>query len=178
MSRVLVAQIGAAHGLRGEVRLWSFTEDPMAVKDYGALLSEDGAQSFEIEALRPAKDFLVARFAGIADRNAAERLRNMKLYVPRERMRAPDADEFYHADLIGLIAVGTDGRPLGKVVAIHNFGAGDLIEVQPEGGAAVMLPFTRAHVPTIDVMGGHVVIDPPEGTFAAGAGEAKSEAAG
>ena len=104
-SRVCVAQIGAAHGVRGEVRLRSFTADPLAVKDYGALESEDGALRLEIEALRPAKDHLVARLAGIRDRDAAERLRNIKLFVPRDRLPATGPDEFYHADLIGLAAV-------------------------------------------------------------------------
>src|SRR5262245_54923408 len=98
--RVLVAQIGAAHGLRGEVRLKSFTQDPMAVKDY-ALHGEDG-RTFAIEGLRPAKDSLVVRFAGVTDRNAAEALRNLRLYVERASLPAPEADEFYHADLIGL----------------------------------------------------------------------------
>src|SRR5262245_54313439 len=161
--RVLVAQIGAAHGLRGEVRLRSFTADPMALRDYGVLESEDGTQRFEIEALRPAKDVLIARIAGIADRTAAERLRNLKLYVPRERLPAPDADEFYHADLIGLVAVAPDGRDLGTVVALQNFGAGDLIEVKRADGATVLLPFTKAVVPEIDLAGGRIVVDWPEG---------------
>jgi 16S rRNA processing protein RimM len=164
MDRVLVAQIGAAHGLRGEVRLRSFTADPMAVRGYGALQSEDGTQTFEIEALRPAKDVLIARIAGIADRTAAERLCNLRLYVPRERLPPPDADEFYHADLIGLTAVAPDGRDVGTVVALQNFGAGDLIEVRRTDGASVLLPFTKAVVPEIDVAGGRVVVDWPEST--------------
>src|SRR5690242_12946856 len=102
--RVLVAQIGAAHGLRGEVRLWSFTEDPMAVKDF-ALEGEDGSRTFAIESVRPGKDFLVARFAGVNDRSAAEALRNTKLYVPRAHLPAAEPGEFYHADLIGLAAI-------------------------------------------------------------------------
>jgi 16S rRNA processing protein RimM len=161
MDRVLVAQIGAAHGLRGEVRLRSFTAEPMAVKDYGALESEDGARSFEIESLRPAKDVLIARLTGIADRNAAEALCNLRLYVPRARLPEPEADEFYHADLIGLVAVAPDGRDIGTVVALQNFGAGDLIEVKLVDGATVMLPFTKATVPEVDVAGGRVVIDMP-----------------
>jgi 16S rRNA processing protein RimM len=164
--RILVAEIGAAHGLRGEVRLRSFTADPMAVKDYGALQSEDGAQAFEIETLRPAKDSLVARIAGVNDRTAAERLRGMKLYVDRDRLPPPEEDEFYHADLIGLAAVAADGSDLGRVVAVHNFGAGDLIELQPAtGGAAVMLPFTAATVPVVDIDGRRIVVDPPLGLF-------------
>src|SRR5438876_11788410 len=119
--RVCVGRIGAAHGTRGEVKLWSFTADPMAIADYGALATEDGARSFTIEALRPGKDFLVARLAGIADRTAAEELANLDLYVARARLPQPmDADEFYHADLIGLAAVDQDGRELATVVAVHD----------------------------------------------------------
>src|ERR1700674_5556956 len=127
---ICVAQIGAAHGIRGEVRLWSFTQDPAAVASYGALESEDGTQHFEIEKLRPAKGFFVAQLKGVKDRNAAERLTNIKLYVPRDRLPPTgDADTFYHADLVGLSAVTTDGEALGKVSAIHRYGAGDLIEI-------------------------------------------------
>ena len=164
--RICVGRIGAAHGTRGEVKLWSFTADPMAVADYGALESEDGTRSFTIEALRPAKDFLVVRFAGVADRTAAEQLRNLELYVARERLPAPEADEFYHADLVGLAVVDRQGMTLGTVAAVHNFGAGDLIEVQPaHGGMTVMLPFTETIVPMVDVAAGRIVIDPPDGAF-------------
>jgi len=164
--RICVAQIGPAHGTRGEVRLKSFTADPMAVKDYGALETEDGTATFRIEALRPAKSHLVAQLAGIRDRTAAERLANLRLFVPRERLPAPEADEFYHADLIGLAAVATDGRPLGTVVAIHDFGAGHILEVRQEGRRdTVMLPFTTTTVPVVDVAGRRIVIDPPEGVF-------------
>src|SRR3954454_7448025 len=101
-ARVCIAQIGAAHGVRGEVRLKPFTQDPLGVTRYGALESEDGKRRFEIEAVRPAKDMLVARLKGITDRDAAERLTNVRLYVARERLPKPADDEFYHADLIGL----------------------------------------------------------------------------
>ncbi len=162
--RVCVAQIGAAHGLKGEVRLRSFTQDPRAVARYGALQSEDGKSRFEIETLRPAKDCFVARLAGVRDRNAAEALRNVKLYIPRERLPATDdAETFYHADLIGLAAVGTDGAALGTVCAIHNFGAGDIIEIAPSGGGEpLMLPFTDAIVPKVDVKAGRIVVAPPQ----------------
>jgi len=165
--RVCVAQIGAPHGVRGEVRFWIFTEDPMAVTRYGPLETEDGSQRFEIETLRPGKRFFVARLRGIADRAAAERLNNVGLYVPREKLPPPEDEEtFYHADLIGLTAVNRQGETIGTVLAVQNFGAGDLLEIQPAGGgASVMLPFTKAAVPNIDVAAGRVVIDPPEGTF-------------
>jgi 16S rRNA processing protein RimM len=160
--RICVAQIGAAHGIRGEVRLRSFTQDPMAVTSYGPLESEDGARRFTIEALRPAKDHFVARLAGIADRDAAETLTNIKLYVSRDRL-PPIADEgtYYHADLVGLLAVTPDGAALGTVTAIHNFGAGDLVEIKPErGGEALMVPFTDAAVPEIDIAAGRIVVVP------------------
>jgi 16S rRNA processing protein RimM len=160
--RICVAQIGAAHGLRGEVRLRSFTQDPAAVSSYGPLESEDGARHFEIEALRPAKDHFVARLAGVADRDAAEKLTNLKLYVSRDRLPPIEDDEtFYHADLVGLTAVTPDGAPLGTVTAILNFGAGDLVEIKPQGGGeALMVPFTDAAVPEIDIAAGRMVVVP------------------
>jgi 16S rRNA processing protein RimM len=157
--RICVARLGAAHGVRGEVKLWSFTADPAAVVDYGPFETADG-RVVEIEALRPAKEFFVARLKGVADRDAAERLRNAELFVPRERLPAPeDRDEFYHADLIGLAVVDTSGAALGSVVALHNFGAGDIVEVRrAESRNTVMLPFTQAAVPEIDVAGGRIVV--------------------
>jgi 16S rRNA processing protein RimM len=164
--RICVAQIGPAHGTRGEVRLKSFTADPMAVMDYGALEAEDGTATFEIESLRPAKNHWVAQLRGVHDRNAAERLANTKLFVPRDRLPTVETDEFYHADLIGLAAVTTDGRTVGSVVAIHDFGAGDILELRQEGKReTLMLPFTSATVPVVDIAGGRIVIDPPEGVF-------------
>ena len=164
--RICVARIGAPHGVRGEVKLWSFTEDPLALTNYGALESEDGTARFTIEAMRPAKGHLVARLAGVSDRDAAARLTNVELYVPRERLPATEHDEFYHADLIGLAAVDAGGAALGTVVAVHNFGAGDLLEIKPAGGnTTVMMPFTETTVPVVDLAGGRIVIDPPHGTF-------------
>jgi 16S rRNA processing protein RimM len=162
-SRVCLGQIGAAHGVRGEVRLHSFTANPAAITDYGPLETEDG-RVFEIEALRPAKDHFVARLAGIADRNAAKALANVKLYVPRERLPATEApDEFYHADLIGLAVFNRAGQKLGTVSAIHNFGAGDLIEVKRDnGGTTELLPFDELSVPVVDIAAGKIVVDPPE----------------
>jgi 16S rRNA processing protein RimM len=160
-ARICVAQIGAAHGLKGEVRLWSFTQDPAAFAQYGALESEDGTRGFEIESLRAAKDHFVGRLRGVNDRNAAQALRNLKLYVAREKLpQTEDRDTFYHADLIGLAAVTTDGEPYGEIVAVQNFGAGDILEIR-RGGETLMLPFTEAAVPQIDIAGGRVVVDPP-----------------
>lgn len=161
-SRICVAQIGAAHGIRGEVRLRSFTQDPMAVASYGDLESEDGTRHFKIEALRPAKGIFVARLGGINDRNAAERLTNLKLYVPRDRLPPTNDDEtFYHADLVGLNAETPEGVVLGKVTAVHQFGAGDLIEIMPTvGGETMLVPFNDATVPTVDIAGGRIVVVP------------------
>jgi len=135
----------------------------MAVAQYGPLETEDGARHFEIEAARPAKDFLVARLKGVGDRDAAEKLRNTDLFVPRDRLPSiVEADTFYHADLVGLAAAGEDGAALGTVIAIHNFGAGDLIEIAPAGGGEpLLLPFTEATVPTVDLKAGRIVVVVP-----------------
>ena len=159
---VCVARIGAAHGVRGAVKLWTFTEDPLAVQSYGPLMTKDGARQFEIANVREAKDHLVATFKGIATRNDAEKLNGIELYVPREKLPDTDDEEYYHADLIGLAAVNTADEPLGRVVAIHNFGAGDIIEIAPPKGATMLLPFTNAVVPTVDIAGGRVVIELPQ----------------
>jgi 16S rRNA processing protein RimM len=161
--RIRVARIGAAHGLRGEVKLWPFTENPEAVANYGALETEDGKQRFEIESLRPAKDHLVVRLAGVNDRSAAEKLRNLDLFVPRDRLpQIEEPDTFYHADLIGLDVVTGDGAQVGTVRAVHNFGAGDIIEVVPAGsGKPMMLPFNETTVPKVDIAARQIVVLPP-----------------
>ena len=166
--RICVARIGAPHGVRGEVKFWSFTADPAAVARYGPFEAADGGL-IEIDTLRPAKEFFVARLKGIADRDAAERLRNVELFVPRDRLpETADTDEFYHADLIGLAVVDAAGGALGTVTAMHNFGAGDLIEVRPAAGRdTIMLPFTQSVVPLVDIAGGRIVVAPPAGAFEA-----------
>ena len=150
--RIRVARIGAAHGVRGEVKLWSFTQEPTAIADYGPLQSEDGKWQFEIETMRAAKDHFVARIAGIDSREAAEALRNIDLFIARDKLPAIDEpDTYYFADLVGMAALTPDGAPLGNVTAVHNFGAGDLIEVASSaGGEPLLLPFTEAVVPNID----------------------------
>jgi 16S rRNA processing protein RimM len=159
---ICVARIGAAHGVRGAVKLWTFTEDPLAVRDYGPLLTKDGARQFEVAQVREARDHLVATFKGVATREDAERLNGIELYVAREKLPETDDDEYYHADLIGLAAVNTADEPLGRVAAIHNFGAGDIIEIAPPHGPTLLLPFTNAVVPTVDLKGGRVVIELPK----------------
>jgi 16S rRNA processing protein RimM len=166
IERICVAQIGAAHGTSGEVKLWSFTADPASVAEYGPLESEDGTLHFEIEAVRRAKDHLVARLSGVRDRDAAQRLTNVRLYVARARLPQPAPEEFYHADLIGLRAEGRDGAEVATIVAIHDFGAGDLLELRPLGETStVLLPFTATTVPVVDIAGGRIVIDPPQDLF-------------
>ncbi len=162
-ARICLGQIGAAHGVRGEVRLHSFTAEPEAIAGYGPLETEDG-RVVQIESLRRARDHFVAKFSGIVDRSAAEQLTKLKLYVLRERLPAPDQpDEFYHADLIGLSAFDRAGEKLGTVVALHNFGAGDLIEVRPtEGHVTQLLPFDEATVPVVDLAAGRLVVVAPD----------------
>ena len=160
--QICIARIGAPHGVRGAVKLWTFTEDPLAVKAYGPLMTKDGARSFEIATAREAKGHLVATLKGVGSREDAERLNGIELYVAREKLPDTGQDEYYHADLIGLAAVSAAGEALGRVVAIHNFGAGDIIEIAPPHGATMLLPFTNAVVPTVDLADGHVVIELPE----------------
>jgi 16S rRNA processing protein RimM len=160
--RILLAQIGAAHGVRGEVRVKSFGADPVGLGAYGDLRSEDG-RSFSIERIRPAKEVVVVKFKGVGDRNAAEALNGTRLYVDRASLPDPEEEEFYYADLIGLAALDPDGGTLGTVTAVHDFGAGDILEIAPSRGASLLVPFTREAVPTVDLAAGRlVVILPPE----------------
>jgi 16S rRNA processing protein RimM len=161
--RVCVARVGAAHGTTGEVRLWPFTGRADDVAAYGPLETADGTRRFAIVSLRRGRECLIARLDGVTGRTMAEALCNTDLYVPRERLPEPEADEFYHADLIGLIAEDTAGGTVGTVVAVHNFGAGDIVEIAPAaGGETVMQPFSRAAVPVVDVAGGRIVVAPLE----------------
>jgi 16S rRNA processing protein RimM len=162
--RVLLGVVAAPHGVRGLVRIKSFTEDPMAVAAYGPLSDDSGKKEYGVEALSAARGAVLARIEGVADRTAAEALRGLRLYVERQRLPEAGEREWYEADLIGLEAVGTDGRDWGKVIAFHDFGAGSVMEVS--GGA--MLPFTDEAVPEIDVAGGKVLVDPPAGLLAGG----------
>ncbi len=162
MALVCLGQIGAPHGVRGEVRLRSFTAKPEAIAAYGPLQTEDG-RAIEIEALRPANNHFVAALAGIHDRDAAAQLANVKLYVPRERLpQSADPEEYYHSDLIGREVFDRSGRLIGYVVAIHNFGAGDLIEVRLDaGGRTELLAFNDSNVPNVDIVAGRIVVNPP-----------------
>jgi 16S rRNA processing protein RimM len=142
------------------------------VRTYGPLTTKDGTRQFEVATAREAKGHLVATLKGIATREDAERLNGIELYVARDQLPATEEDEYYHTDLIGLAAVTAAGEPLGRVIAIHNFGAGDIIEIAPPHGPTMLLPFTNAVVPKVDLAGGRVVIELPaeiEGDDPAGA---------
>jgi 16S rRNA processing protein RimM len=162
---ILLGRFGAPHGVRGEIRLQSFTGDPLAIATYGPLTDKSGAKSFTLLSVRPqGKDMLVARVQGVSDRTGAEALTGVELYIAREKLPAPeDEDEFYLADLVGLRAETRSGEQLGRVIALRNFGAGDILEVAPKsGGETLMYPFTKVVVPIVDVAGGRVVIETPE----------------
>ncbi len=161
---VLIAEIGAAHGVRGDVRVKAYTADPEAIGDYGPLSDEKG-RTYPIRSMRPLKgDMLVVAFEGVGDRTAAEALNRTRLYVDRSAMPEPeDEDEFYHADLVGLSVETVGGERIGTVVAVPNFGADDLVEVARPGQRSLYIPFTRAAVPVVDVAGRRLVVDPPAG---------------
>lgn len=155
---VRMAVIGAPHGVRGEVRVKTFTADPLALGDYGPLLAEDG-RIFEVKAIRPARGVVIVRFDGVGDRHAAEALAGIALHVDRSALpETGEPDEFYQADLVGL-AVHDETGPVGKVTAIHDFGGGDIVEATIDGRPGVMIPFTAAAVPEVDVAAGHIRVD-------------------
>jgi 16S rRNA processing protein RimM len=158
--RVLLARIGAPHGIRGEVHVKPYTADPLSLGSYGPLMANDG-RSFLVERVRPGKDVVIAKFRGVDDRDAAEALNGLDLYVARSALPAPEEDEYYHADLIGLAAETESGEPLGTIVAVHDFGAGDLLDIAPPRGPSRLVPFTKAVVPVVDLASGRVVVALP-----------------
>lgn len=161
--KLLMGRIGAAHGIRGELRIQSFTEDPMALVGYGPLATSRPGLTVTITSARANGSTLIARLAGIGERTAAEQLNGVELYVDRALLPQPeDEDEFYHADLVGLRAQLRDGTTLGEVVALPNFGAGDLIEIRdPQSGDSYLYPFTRRVVPEVHLDQGYLVIEVP-----------------
>ena len=163
-AKVCVGAIAGAFGVRGEVRLKSYCADPAAIADYGALTDETGARRFDVTLTGQIKNGLSARLSGVRTKEEADALRGVRLYVDRAMLPATGDDEFYHADLIGLRVMDAGGTELGTVRAVLNHGASDLLEVHGPGlKAPILLPFTRAIVPTVDVAGGRIVADPPEG---------------
>jgi len=159
--RVCVGQILGAHGVRGLVKLASFTVEPQSMTAYGPLTDADGTRRFDLELLSAQKGHWLARLKGVEDRNAAQALSGLRLYVDRERLPAAEEDEFYHADLIGLTVEEPDGKVLGKVAAVHNFGAGDVLEVEAQTGERPLLPFTKSVVPVVDLPGRRIVVAIP-----------------
>jgi 16S rRNA processing protein RimM len=178
--RVCVAAVAGAQGVRGWVRLKTFTERPEDALAYGALQDEPGTRVFRMKRRGLAKGLLVAEVEGVTDRDAAAALRGTRLYVPRGALPPPEEDEFYHADLIGLAVEDAAGKTLGRVRALYDFGAGDVLEVADAQGGLSVLPFTKAVVPTVDLAGGRLVVVPPaeiEAEIEAGP-EAGSDGAG
>ena len=161
---VLIGAFGAPQGVRGEIRVKSYTRDPQAIGAYGPLTDATRARHFALKIVRPLKgDMLVARIAGVSTRDAAEALRGVEIFARRDQLPNPSEDEFYYDDLVGLEAVTCAGDRLGRVASLMNYGAGDIIEIAPEpGGEALLLPFTKAVVARVDLAGGRIVIQRPD----------------
>jgi 16S rRNA processing protein RimM len=160
---VCIGAIAGAHGVNGVVRVKPFTEQPEDVAAYAPVTDESGSRTFALRYIGPAKGAVLVRIEGVGDRDAAEALKGVRLYVPRSSLPAPAEEEFYHADLIGLAVVDAEGSEIGRVRSVEDYGAGDLLEVELTSGRLVMLPFTRAVVPEIDLAAGRLVVVPPAG---------------
>lgn len=159
---IAIAVLGAAHGVRGEVRLKSFTQNPADFAKYGALADAAGSRRFAIRSARAVRDDLfIVKLEAIDSRAAAEALNGVALYVPRSALPPPGADEFYHADLIGLLARGENGEPMGRIRAVLNFGAGDILAIDRDGGGELLAPFTKETAPRIDFAAGFLILRPP-----------------
>lgn len=168
---ILLGAIAGAHGVRGEVRVKTFTEDPRAIGDYGPVHTEDG-RVFTLRVTKPVKGGMAAKLDGVTDRDQAEALKGTRLYVSRDALGEPGVDEdgeetFFHADLVGCVVVTVDGEEIGRVIAVHDFGAGDLLDVQRADetgrGKALLVPFTRAVCPEVDIAARRIVCVPPAG---------------
>jgi len=163
---VCVGAIAGSYGVRGEVRLKSFTAEAEAIADYAPLSTEDSAQEFDVTLTRVIKNGFVARLSGISTKEQADALKGQKLFAPRDRLPSLPEDEYYYADLVGVEVRDTGGTVLGTVKSVQNHGATDLLEITgPDLEATVLLPFTHASVPTVDLEAGRIVADPPEGLF-------------
>ncbi|MEQ8398815.1 ribosome maturation factor RimM [Thalassobaculum sp.] len=162
VDRVCLGAVAGAHGVRGQVKVKPFTENPDDVAAYGLVEDERGDRRFKLSVTGRHKDTVIVRIDGVSDRNAAEALRGTRFYVARAALPEPEEGAFYHADLIGLSVVSVGGETLGRVTSVHDFGAGDLVEYVDANGGQHMLPFTMATVPEVDLVGGRLVVDPPE----------------
>ena len=162
---ILLGVIGRAHGVRGLVRVTSHTADPVALTEYGPLSDASGRQftlRWVADGIAEVFQMVAGKPVKTADRAAAERLTNMQLFIERDRLPAPDPDEYYLADLIGLTVVGTDGVPVGVVAAVHDYGAGASLEIARDDGRSLLVPFTAACVPEVNVAAGRVTVTPPD----------------
>lgn len=166
--KVLMALIGAAHGIRGEVRVKPFGDDPLSFTDYGVLTTKDGARSFEVESARAKKTVVITKFKGIVDRNQAEELNGIELYIRRDQLPEAGEDEFYYSDLNGLAVIDQSGETLGKVISVQDFGAGDLLEIRPRRGGTYYIPFTREFVPEVSLAEKRLNVVLPENYFSEG----------
>jgi 16S rRNA processing protein RimM len=159
---ILVGRVAGGFGVRGEVRITTFTEDPLSLNRYGALKREDGTDAPKLKSVRAAKGGVIARVEGVETKDAADALRGLRLYVPREALPKPAKDEFYLTDLIGLRVEGLDGAALGVVAAVPNFGAGDILEIDKGDGTPTWyLPFTREAVPEVRIAERKIIANPP-----------------
>ncbi len=166
LPRICVGAIGGAYGVRGELRIKSFCAVPEDIETYAPLTTEDGAEAFHLALIRPTKNGFVARIAEVATKEEAEALKGTQLFAHRDQLPSLPDDEYYHADLIGLEVLDTGGTVLGRVKSVMDHGAGDLLEVQRPGSSeTVLLPFTLAAVPTVNLAAGRIIADPPEGLF-------------
>ena len=163
---ICVGAFSGSYGVNGEVRLKSFCADPETIADYSPLATEDGKRSFAISLTRSIKNALVAKVEGIASKEAADTLKGLRLFARRDQLPALPDDEYYHADLIGLTVLDTGGTVLGKVHAVQNHGASDLLEIKTEGtSATILLSFTSEVIPTVDLTSGRIIADPPDGAL-------------
>lgn len=164
LERICVAAFTSAHGVSGAVRLKSYTENPDDVANFKTLYSEDGNRIYKLSVVsRTGKGELIVKVDGVQGRDEAELLKGERLFVARAELPEAGDEEFYHADLIGLTVKTVSGKTLGTVRAVFDFGAGDMLEILPKEGAIIMVPFTKAIVPIVDIAKGRVVVDPPEG---------------
>ncbi|KIT14592.1 ribosome maturation factor RimM [Jannaschia aquimarina] len=159
---VCLGAITGAYGVRGEARVKSFCAEPSAIGDYGPL-TDDKGRDHRLTVIRPVKGGYAVRLSGVTSKEQADSLRGQRLWVPRAALPDPEEDEYYHSDLIGLTVLDTGGAELGRVAAVHDHGAGDLLELRGPGLKGVLVPFTRAVVPTVDLSAGRIIIDPPQG---------------
>ena len=172
-SLVCLGAIAGAHGIKGLVRLKSFTARAQDIAAYGPLQDAHGARRFELTLVGSSRGAMIARINGVDDRTAAERLKGEKLFVARDRLPPTATGEFYHTDLIGLTAEQQDGAPLGRIIAVYDFGGGPSLEIERAAGGSVLVPFTTHVVPAVDIEGGRVVVVPPAGLLETAAPQRK-----